>query len=148
MTRDGGVSGDWLVARDCGAFDAVPGTVPRTRRLARRMLREWRMESFTEGADVLVTELVTNAVVACREIKLREVIQLWLVPAAEEVLIVVWDASPQRPVRTDADDTAEGGRGLMLVAALSERWGWRPATGGGKFVWAVLGSKDPIGGKD
>ncbi len=138
MTRDGGVSGDWLVAWSCGAFDAVPGTVPTARQLARQMLRKWRMESFTESAELLVTELVTNAVLACHEMKLREVIRLWLVPAGEEVLIVVWDASPQQPVRMNAGNAAEGGRGLMLVEAFSERWGWRPAIGGGKFVWAVL----------
>jgi anti-sigma regulatory factor (Ser/Thr protein kinase) len=103
------------------------------------------MESFAESAEVIVSELVTNAVLVCREMTPGQVIGLWLVPGAERVLIVVWDASLRRPVRSDANAGAEGGRGLLLVHALSQRWGWRPAAGGGKFVWAIAGGSRPAG---
>jgi hypothetical protein len=51
----------------------------------------------------------------------------------------VWDASPWPPVRTEASDYAESGRGLILVEAVSEQWGWYTREdSGGKFVWAII----------
>ncbi|MDQ2814290.1 MAG: ATP-binding protein [Actinomycetota bacterium] len=56
-----------------------------------------------------------------------------------QLLILVWDASRQPPVRVDASDEAENGRGLMLVEAVSEHWGWCPGEDSdGKFVWAIV----------
>lgn len=70
-----------------------------------------------------------------------------------QVVICVWDASPQPPVRVDAPADAEHGRGLLLVEAVSKRWGWFPAQPGsaqprgaqadgqhGKVVRAVVSS--------
>lgn len=55
------------------------------------------------------------------------------------VLILVWDSSPRPPVRIDSGDEAENGRGLMLVEAISEQWGWyRRQDGDGKFVWVAV----------
>jgi hypothetical protein len=55
-----------------------------------------------------------------------------------QILILVWDASPQPPVLTGASDEAEHGRGLMLVDAVSEQWGWYSREDSdGKFVWAI-----------
>ena len=53
----------------------------------------------------------------------------------------VWDENfrPPEPNQAGLDD--ESGRGLMLVEALTERWGWDlPANGSGKIVWALLES--------
>jgi hypothetical protein len=49
--------------------------------------------------------------------------------------IEVWDADARPPVPQPVDADAEGGRGLLLVAALSAAWGWHPVRGGGKVVW-------------
>jgi hypothetical protein len=56
-------------------------------------------------------------------------------------MIVVWDANPQGPVcKTDVPVDAEGGRGLLLVDVMSERWGWTAtADRGGKSVWCIVG---------
>ena len=57
------------------------------------------------------------------------------------VLVEVWDGNvmPPEPNQADLDD--ESGRGLMLVEALAERWGWDLAANGrGKIVWALLHS--------
>lgn len=80
-------------------------------------------------------------------------IKLWLASDRAQVVICVWDASPQPPVRVDATEDAEHGRGLLLVEAVSKRWGWFPAQPGsaqggsaqgdsrhGKVVWAVVSS--------
>jgi hypothetical protein len=54
-----------------------------------------------------------------------------------QVVIAVWDGIPQPPVHRDATEDAETGRGLLLVEALSTRWGWHFPPGlGGKVVWA------------
>ncbi|MGH3159705.1 MAG: ATP-binding protein, partial [Streptosporangiaceae bacterium] len=57
-----------------------------------------------------------------------------------QVLVLVWDASPQRPVRIDVDDDAESGRGLLLVATVSANWGSYSVLNGGhgKVTWALI----------
>jgi hypothetical protein len=64
---------------------------------------------------------------------------MWLVSDKTQVVIWVWDASPLPPQPADADGDAEHGRGLMLVSALSTRWGWDfPQNLGGRITWAQL----------
>jgi len=64
---------------------------------------------------------------------------MWPVPDRKRVVVFVWDASPQPPSRADPDADAESGRGLLLVATLSKRWGWYPERQwGGKAVWSEL----------
>jgi len=58
-------------------------------------------------------------------------------PADGVALIAVTDAGSLRePSVHDADDLAEGGRGLALVAALASSWGHHRSAGGGRTVWA------------
>jgi len=67
-------------------------------------------------------------------------VRLWLLSDGAQLVILVWDAGPQPPVRLDAGDDAENGRGLLLVDAVSTDWGWQfPPDMGGKTVWALLG---------
>jgi hypothetical protein len=87
----------------------------------------------------VVTELTTNAVRASRELAQAAAVRLWLLSDAAQILILVWDASPQPPVVLGVTREAEQGRGLMLVEAVSEQWSWSAcAEGGGKFVWAIV----------
>jgi hypothetical protein len=65
------------------------------------------------------------------------VVRLWLLSDSAQILILIWDASPQPPVLTDVTGEAEQGRGLRIVDAVSEQWGWY-AFGNGKFVWAIV----------
>jgi hypothetical protein len=67
-------------------------------------------------------------------------VRLWLLPDGVGVLILVWDASPQQPApRAMTTDDSDGGRGLLLVEALSTRWGWYPPAGlPGKVTWALI----------
>ena len=65
-------------------------------------------------------------------------VRLWLLSDSAQILILVSDASPQPPVLMGVTDEAERGRGLMLVEAISEQWGWYSREAGdGKFVWAI-----------
>jgi two-component sensor histidine kinase len=112
--------------------------VPCARLRTRHVLREWGLVSQAENTALIVTELVTNAVRASAVLG-APAFRLWLASDLTRVLIVVWDASPQPPVRAETSIKAEYGRGLSLVEAVSENWGWycRKDTAG-KFVWALL----------
>ena len=66
-------------------------------------------------------------------------VRLWLLSDKTRVLVLVWDANPQSPVRMDIGEDAENGRGLLLVECLSAGWGcFTPERSSGKVVWAVV----------
>jgi hypothetical protein len=82
-------------------------------------------------------------------------VRLRLSSDGSRALVEVWDADsrpPQpRPLEVDGvpDLVAESGRGLLLVAALSTRWGWYPDRQcGGKVVWAELLKAAPVASGD
>ncbi|MFJ6834666.1 SpoIIE family protein phosphatase [Streptomyces sp. NPDC091209] len=108
--------------------DAAPG---RARRLARRALARWGMEDMTDSVELLVSEVVTNAVrYASRPVTLRLL-------RTDVLRCEVGDDVPQLPRLRQARATDEGGRGLFLVNRLARRWGaTRLSTG--KVVWFEL----------
>ncbi len=116
---------------------ALPGAVPCARLHARQVVWEWGLATLSEGTELLVSELVTNGVRASHAMG-RDAVRIWLVSDLGRVVVFVWDASPQPPARADPGADAENGRGLLLVEALSERWGYFGHDGGGKVVWALL----------
>lgn len=118
----------------------LPGAVPCARAHVRQVLWEWHQAELGDDAGLVVSELVTNAVTASRELLPRSVspVRLWLASDTELVLVLVGDANPRPPLRVDAGPDSDCGRGLRLVEALSSRWGWYPAQAAGtvKVVWA------------
>ncbi|MFF8641964.1 SpoIIE family protein phosphatase [Streptomyces sp. NPDC015345] len=116
--------GDWTLPRD-------PKSVGRARELACDQLRAWDLEPLCDTAELLVSELVTNALrYGEGEIRLRLLLDRTLV-------CEVWDGGFVQPRRRRARDTDEGGRGLQLVGLLSAAWGSR-RTPRGKTVWFEL----------
>ncbi len=99
--------------------------------------------TFSERVELLVTELLTNAVKASRFLDYVFPVRLWLLSDRTRILILVWDADPQSPVRVNANEDAEYGRGLLLVESLSAQWSWYilPEIGG-KVVSALV-TEDP-----
>ncbi|WP_428952565.1 SpoIIE family protein phosphatase [Streptomyces sp. cg35] len=108
--------------------DAAPG---RARRLARSALARWGLEEMTDSVELLVSEVVTNAVrYASRPVTLRLL-------RTDVLRCEVGDDVPQLPRQRQARATDEGGRGLFLVNRLARRWGaTRLSTG--KVVWFEL----------
>lgn len=111
--------------------DAAPG---RARRLARRALSRWGLEELSDSVELLISEVVTNAVrYAERPVTLRLL-------RTDVLRCEVGDDSPQLPRQRKARDTDEGGRGLFLVNRLARRWGaTRLSTG--KVVWFELSTR-------
>jgi hypothetical protein len=115
---------------------ALPGAVPCARLHTRQVLWEWGLAALSEANEVLVSELVTNAMQVSRATAQDTPIRLWVASDTMQVVVLVWDASSLPPVLMDASEDAETGRGLLLVQALSTRWGWHFPPGlGGKVVW-------------
>ncbi|MFC8920309.1 SpoIIE family protein phosphatase [Streptomyces sp. NPDC047821] len=120
--------GDWRLPRE-------PRSVGRARELARAQLIAWDLEPLVDTVELLVSELVTNALrYGEGEIRLRLLLDRTLV-------CEVWDAGLVQPRRRRARDTDEGGRGLQLVGLLSAGWGSR-RTPRGKTVWFELALPD------
>jgi anti-sigma regulatory factor (Ser/Thr protein kinase) len=118
---------------------ALPGAVPSARLHARHLLWEWGQTKLTDSAELVVTELLTNAVKASQPMEWPQPVRLWLCSDRTRLLVLVWDANPHPPVRIDADDHAESGRGLLLVEAISEQRNWYLThETGGKVVWSLI----------
>ncbi|WP_327066288.1 ATP-binding protein [Kitasatospora sp. NBC_01302] len=116
--------------------------------VARRLLHSFLSgvrggERFSDKGQLLVSELVTNAVVHATRSDQR--IRLRLEVDQEQLWITVEDASDQVPQPRKSTD-GESGRGLLLVEALADAWGWGPREGVGKQVWCVC-SPDPAAGQ-
>ncbi|MFF3734430.1 SpoIIE family protein phosphatase [Streptomyces sp. NPDC002476] len=105
-----------------------PAAVAGVRSRTARLLRSWGLEELEMTTELIVSELVTNAVrYATGPIRLRLLRQ--------SVLICeVSDTSSTSPRLRHARTTDEGGRGLFLVAQLTRRWGTR-YTPEGKVIW-------------
>ncbi|MGP3982552.1 SpoIIE family protein phosphatase [Streptomyces sp. KR80] len=108
--------------------EQAPG---KARRLARRALARWDLEELTDSVELLISEVVTNAVrYAERPITLRLL-------RTDVLRCEVGDDVPQLPRLRQARPSDEGGRGLYLVNKLTRRWGaTRLSTG--KVVWFEL----------
>ena len=109
------------------------------RRFTRNTLREWGLASLADDAEAIVGEFVANAIShADRAALPGQALGLRLLRRTGEVMCAVLDPSDSAPVLRMPERTEEAGRGLQMVDALSDVWGWSPVTGRGKAVWAIL----------
>jgi anti-sigma regulatory factor (Ser/Thr protein kinase) len=122
-------------------FAARPGAVACARLHARNMLWEWGLDWLAPDAELLVGELMTNAVRATAP-RDEALVRLRLSSDRTQVLIEVWDPDPWPPAAADRDE--DDGRGLFLVTALSARWDWYPTREpSGKVVWCEIDALSP-----
>ncbi|RZU46030.1 serine phosphatase RsbU (regulator of sigma subunit) [Streptomyces sp. BK022] len=120
-----------LDARHIAVLDVPsdPAAVSRARRFAAGRLTEWGLEDLSFATELIVSELVTNAVRYGRSpIQLRMILQ-------SSLTCEVFDASSTAPHLRRARTFDEGGRGLLLVAQMADRWGTRHSREG-KVIWA------------
>ena len=96
-------------------------------------LAELGLQVLVDTAKLLVSELVANVVIHA-----HSEVEVVLCASDDAVIVEVHDgAGQQQPVRKHYSDTSTTGRGLMLVEALSRRWGV-DNLGSGKVVWFEL----------
>jgi anti-sigma regulatory factor (Ser/Thr protein kinase) len=119
---------------------ALPGAVACARLHARQVLWEWGLSAIAENAELLVSELVTNATQASPSAGRIQPVGLWLSSDRSRLLILVQDTSRRPPQPTGgAGEDEERGRGLLIVEAISTKWGWDAKNGSsGKVVWALI----------
>jgi anti-sigma regulatory factor (Ser/Thr protein kinase) len=120
--------------------------VSRSRQAVARALRDLGHTSLVDDACVIVSELVTNAILEtekrltflARDFLTSSRIKLKLYADGGRILLEVWDALPNEVPRLRLPDIGEeGGRGLNIVAQLSAKWGYGSVCGW-KCVWALL----------
>jgi PAS domain S-box-containing protein len=120
---------DWDVPVD-------PARVAEARKTASRQLTEWGLEEFAFTTELVVSELVTNAIRhAVGPIRLRLIRERSLV-------CEVFDSGDTAPHLRHPRTTDEGGRGLLLVSQFAQRWGTRFVPEG-KIIWAEQSLEDP-----
>lgn len=143
---------------------ALPTAVPCIRLHTTLVLREWGMTALAEAAELVAAELATNAVQAAESAPQTRpgsqapaglaVVSLHLASDRRHVLVEVGDTDPRSPTPATPDPEQDGGRGLLLVEAVSARWGCYflnpgfPVAGpaaapalarpGAKIVWALI----------
>ncbi|KAB1140147.1 SpoIIE family protein phosphatase [Streptomyces luteolifulvus] len=114
---------EWQVPSD-------PAAVGRIRALTTQKLAEWELEELTFTTELILSELVTNAIrYGGDSVHVRVLVD-------RNLICEVFDSSSTSPHLRYAAMTDEGGRGLFLVAQLTERWGTR-YTPEGKVIWAA-----------
>ncbi|MEV6314541.1 SpoIIE family protein phosphatase [Streptomyces sp. NPDC051776] len=117
----------WRVAT--WEFPAYPVVVSEARERTIRQLREWGLDEAVSTTELVVSELVTNAIrYGAGPVRLR---LIW----GDTLICEVADGSATAPHLRRAGSTDEGGRGLFLISQVSRRWGTRH-TPEGKVIWA------------
>jgi anti-sigma regulatory factor (Ser/Thr protein kinase) len=119
-----------------------PESVKTGRGFTRATLLDWDMPELTDLAELVVSELVTNAlrhgVPSACTLAGEHCIRLRLLAQAPFVMCMVTDPGSDIPVLRESGPTSESGRGLNVVESCSVRWGWHLLDDGGKVVWALL----------
>lgn len=122
-------------------LQALPSRIGQVRRIVSAQLRYWHLDPLIDRAALGVTELLSNVHRHARPDKSCTV-ELELQP--DRLTVSVRDHDPRLPVPAEDTDTAGTtplatcGRGLAMVAAVSESWGARPDGDNGKVVWFTL----------
>lgn len=116
-------------------LQALPSRIGQVRRIVSAQLRYWHVDSLIDRASLGVTELLSNVHRHARPDKICTVEMELLL---DRLKVSVHDHDPRLPVMADAGPLATCGRGLAMVAAMSESWGAVPDGESGKAVWFTL----------
>jgi hypothetical protein len=144
----------------CRALAPRPESVAVAREFTRVVLSAWGMTAVSDDAELVVSELVTNALRHAMSGSAvssgsgsgsgtgsgsgagsgtdEPVIRLRLLAHAPYLMIMVADPSREIPLRRESGPDEATGRGLHVIESCSSRWGWHLLDEGGKVVWALL----------
>ncbi|MFE6523464.1 ATP-binding protein [Streptomyces sp. NPDC057794] len=119
----------------------------RARSFTRHTLRVWSLDHRCDDTTLVITELTANAAThAARAAAGAPEIRLGFRLDPAHLLVTVSDPDDRPPVYAPGTGSGleEHGRGLCIVDALSEEWGWSPSPPAGKTVWARLSTCPPL----
>jgi anti-sigma regulatory factor (Ser/Thr protein kinase) len=124
-------------------LDILPAAATDARHLVTRLLAEHGFpDAMTMDAEQVIAELVANALASAIRGQRRGIPPAMVIAvsgAGWEVCLSVYDSDPTPPPRGwTAADEDEHGRGLTILGALSDDWGWTPGDLAGKYVWSLL----------
>jgi hypothetical protein len=143
---------DWPLISDLGPLGALPTAASLARGFVSATLTSWGLVDWIDVTELVVSELAANVIRAStakdghpRYDEDGKLPLLWVRLLSDRLRLVVevWDNLPERlgaPVIRHPAMDEESGRGLEMVEALSEDWGWETVPGWrGKRVWASVG---------
>ena len=138
---------DWAclprIATRTAGVDA--GSVRAARGLTIATLQRWGVTERSEDIAVVVSELLTNALQHALPdsagSRPQWPIRLGLLKTGPCVLCAVADPSKMAPATRTPVSLAETGRGLHIICALSDKWGYTPPSDMGKVVWAMFSTR-------
>lgn len=116
-------------------LQALPSRIGQVRRIISAQLRYWHLDPLIDQAALGVTELLTNVHRHAQPDKSCTVEMELLL---ERLTVSVHDHDPRLPTVREPSASSTSGRGLALIAAVSESWGVLPRGGAGKVVWFTL----------
>jgi anti-sigma regulatory factor (Ser/Thr protein kinase) len=120
-------------------FGALPSAVGCGRAHTRQVLHEWGLQPLTDDAELLVSELLTNALHASWTLEVPAPIALRLLADDHRLIIEAWDRCIEKfDLDAQSPNDDEHGRGLAVVTTLSTRWGVRRPSYSFKAVWCEL----------
>ncbi|WP_051827599.1 ATP-binding protein [Streptomyces bicolor] len=142
-----------LGARYGTAFTLGEHSARHLRRILRLYLTAWDLDDLYDSASLALTELIANVVRHCPD--RRATVLILRRTEGRALRVEVTDARPCPPLSTAVDglsELSEDGRGVAIVEAVTDRWGWVPLTGRpGKTVWfecdAKVAEKRKVNGK-
>lgn len=117
---------------------ARPTAVSQGRSHVRGALREWSLDDVADEAELLASEMLTNAVNAASPLQSSGLLILRLLANSERLVIEVYDHSPVDPAPRRVSDESESGRGFVVVEALADSWDFHRFRPDFKVVWAEL----------
>jgi anti-sigma regulatory factor (Ser/Thr protein kinase) len=137
---------EWPLCNEAGLV-CLPSAAYWARRYIKDTLIGWDLTGLIDIAELLVSELTTNAyqaAVADKDPSLYAAltrlpclrIRLW--SDRTRLVIEIWDPSSQPPIPKNAGIDDEGGRGLSLVGSLAKQWSYYFPSQGGKWVWCEI----------
>ncbi|QNN52430.1 ATP-binding protein [Nocardioides mesophilus] len=116
---------------DTACFPPVPLSAPRARDFVSVRLTEHHLPQLQDAVRLVVSELVTNAIVHA-----GTPLTVTIEELASQVRVAVHDESPTAPCARTAHQDDTGGRGLAVIERFSSAWGVLPGTRSDKSVWA------------
>ncbi|MGW4628472.1 ATP-binding protein [Streptomyces rubiginosohelvolus] len=126
-------------------FELGEHSARHLRRVLRLYLKGWDLLFLADAAELALTELIANVVQHVPDRRGQTFI--FRLPRGEGVRVEVADSSPAVPLAITGDPLDDGGRGLVLVDAVTDEWGvikrW---DGGGKTVWFECLTPPELGG--